>query len=90
MRDATESMRMVRAGYGFIPVRGFHTRRIAALAAQGLSNPQIAHELYVTRETVESHLTHLYRKLGIRSRAELPRDLPAGDADVAGSDLIPG
>ena len=44
----------------------------------------------MTRKTVESHLTHIYRKLDIRSRAELPRDLPAGDADVAGSDLIPG
>ena len=60
-------------------------QRIAGLAAKGLSTPQIAHELYVTRKTVESHLSHVYRKLDIHGRAELPRDLPAGDADIAGA-----
>ena len=64
-------------------------RRIAALAAKGLSTPQIAHELYVTRKTVESHLSHIYRKLDIRGRAQLPRDLPAGDEDIAGGELAP-
>jgi DNA-binding CsgD family transcriptional regulator/tetratricopeptide (TPR) repeat protein len=58
-------------------------QRIAELAAKGLTTPQIAHELYVTRKTVESHLSHIYRKLEIRGRAELPRDLPGADDDAA-------
>jgi DNA-binding CsgD family transcriptional regulator len=46
-------------------------RRIADLAAAGLSTPQIAHRLVITRKTVESHLGQVYRKLGISRRAEL-------------------
>jgi DNA-binding CsgD family transcriptional regulator len=46
-------------------------RRVADLAAQGLSTPQIAHRLFITRKTVESHLGQTYRKLGITGRAEL-------------------
>jgi DNA-binding CsgD family transcriptional regulator len=46
-------------------------RRVADLAADGLSNPQIAHQLHLTRKTVESHLAHVYRKLGIPGRDEL-------------------
>jgi DNA-binding CsgD family transcriptional regulator len=46
-------------------------RRVTALAAEGLSNPQIAQALFVTRRTVEQHLTNAYRKLEISSRDEL-------------------
>lgn len=46
-------------------------RRIAALAADGRSNREIAAVLYLSVRTVETHLTHIYRKLGVRSRAEL-------------------
>jgi DNA-binding CsgD family transcriptional regulator len=49
--------------------------RVAALAAQGLSTPQIAHRLFITRKTVESHLGQTYRKLGISTRAALPTAL---------------
>jgi DNA-binding NarL/FixJ family response regulator len=45
--------------------------RIAKLAAGGRANPEIAQELYVTRKTVETHLTSVYRKLSITSRREL-------------------
>jgi DNA-binding CsgD family transcriptional regulator len=46
-------------------------RRVADLAAQGLSTPQIAHRLFITRKTVESHLGQAYRKLGVAGRAGL-------------------
>ncbi len=46
-------------------------RRIAELAIQGASNPEIAQQLFVTVKTVEGHLSHAFRKLGIRSRREL-------------------
>jgi DNA-binding CsgD family transcriptional regulator len=50
-------------------------RRIAAMAADGLSNPEIAQALFVTTKTVEAHLSNAYRKLDIRSRTQLPRAL---------------
>ena len=46
-------------------------RRVAELAANGLSNRDIARTLYVTTKTVEVHLSSSYRKLGIRSRTGL-------------------
>ena len=59
-------------------------RRVAALAAQGLSNAEIAHELFVTPKTVEAHLAHTYRKLDISSRKQLPAALaPGEDGDAA-------
>jgi DNA-binding CsgD family transcriptional regulator len=53
-------------------------RRVAGLAAAGLSNRQIAQQLFVTVNTVESHLRHSYVKLGVHSRGELPAAL-SGD-----------
>jgi DNA-binding NarL/FixJ family response regulator len=47
-------------------------QRVAMLAACGYTNNQIAHKLYITVSTVEQHLTRVYRKLGVASRAELP------------------
>ena len=46
-------------------------RRVAALAADGLSNRQIAEHLFVTQATVETHLRHAFRKLGITTRTDL-------------------
>ncbi len=46
-------------------------RRVAELVATGLSNREVAAALVVTERTVESHLSHVYRKLSLRSRAEL-------------------
>jgi predicted ATPase/DNA-binding CsgD family transcriptional regulator len=45
--------------------------RIAAVVADGLSNPKIAERLLITRRTVTTHLTSIYRKLGVSTRAEL-------------------
>jgi len=50
-------------------------RRVARMAANGLTNRQIANELVVTVKAVEWHLSHVYRKLGISSRASLARTL---------------
>jgi DNA-binding CsgD family transcriptional regulator len=49
--------------------------RIAALAADGMTNREIAQALFVTVRTVQVHLQHVYRKLGIDSRADLPAAL---------------
>ena len=46
-------------------------RRVAELAARGRSNKEIAAELFMGLSTVEAHLSRVYRKLGIRSRAGL-------------------
>lgn len=50
-------------------------RRVAQMAANGLTNREIAQALFVTMRTVEVHLTHAYQKLDISSRDELPRAL---------------
>lgn len=49
--------------------------RVAELAAEGLSNREIAQTLLLTVKTVEMHLSRAYRKLDIASRTELPRAL---------------
>jgi DNA-binding NarL/FixJ family response regulator len=48
------------------------------MAARGLSNREIAQTLFVTSKTVETHLRHSYRKLGITARAELAQLLVPG------------
>ncbi|MFF4899241.1 LuxR C-terminal-related transcriptional regulator [Streptomyces sp. NPDC001068] len=53
-------------------------RRIAELAAEGRTNVEIAALLHLARRTVETHLTHTYKKLGIRRRAELRPTLDRG------------
>jgi DNA-binding CsgD family transcriptional regulator len=50
-------------------------RRVAAFAANGYTNRQIARRLHVTMSTVEQHLTRVYRKLNITRRTELPMKL---------------
>ena len=48
-------------------------RRVAELAARGLTNKEIAQALFVSVHTVEVHLSHSYAKLGVRSRSQLAR-----------------
>jgi DNA-binding CsgD family transcriptional regulator len=49
--------------------------RVAALVAEGRTNREVAAALFVTERTVASHLSHVYAKLGVRSRTELARHL---------------
>jgi DNA-binding CsgD family transcriptional regulator len=48
-------------------------RRVAALVAEGRTNQEVAAALFLAERTVASHLTHIYAKLGVRSRTELAR-----------------
>ena len=75
-------------------------RRVAALAADGLRNKEIAARLVIDVRTVETHLSRAYRKLGVRSRRagrsrarDSPRcsgstDVPAARAPVASAHPI--
>jgi DNA-binding CsgD family transcriptional regulator len=56
--------------------------QVSRIAARGQNNIEVAAALFISRKTVEAHLTRVYRKLGIRSRTELARILLAnGIAD---------
>ena len=55
-------------------------RRVAELVACGGTNKEVAAQLVVSERTVATHLTHIYAKLGLRSRTELARALPASGA----------
>jgi DNA-binding CsgD family transcriptional regulator len=52
-------------------------RRVAEMAADNMTNKDIAQALFVTPKTVEVHLSSVYRKLEISSRAQLPEVLTA-------------
>ena len=65
---------------GRTPSRDDLTRteaRVAALVGEGKTNREVAAALVVAERTVEFHLSNVYRKLGVRSRAELARRLDA-------------
>jgi DNA-binding CsgD family transcriptional regulator len=47
-------------------------RRVAGMAASGMSNREIAEDLFVTVKAVQWHLSNVYRKLGVAGRHELP------------------
>jgi DNA-binding CsgD family transcriptional regulator len=46
-------------------------REVVRLVAEGLSNPDIAARMFVSRATVKTHLAHVYAKLGVSNRTEL-------------------
>jgi DNA-binding CsgD family transcriptional regulator/Tfp pilus assembly protein PilF len=62
-------------------------RRVAELIAQGMSNRAAAAELFVTVRTIESTLTKIYAKLGVRSRTQLASVLRDRGNEPQGVDL---
>jgi DNA-binding CsgD family transcriptional regulator len=58
--------------------------QVARLARDGLSNPEIGARLFISPRTAQYHLSHVFTKLGISSRSQLDRVLPA-DGDTAGT-----
>jgi DNA-binding CsgD family transcriptional regulator len=54
--------------------------RVATLAAEGLTNREIAQALYISLKTVEMHLSHAYDKLGVHSRIRLAAALPSSQS----------
>jgi DNA-binding CsgD family transcriptional regulator len=65
--------RRAAPGGGLTPAE----QRVAELAASGLSNKEIAGKLYLSVYTVQAHLSRVYAKLGVRSRAQLARHFDA-------------
>jgi DNA-binding CsgD family transcriptional regulator len=55
---------------------------VTRIAVTGKSNREIAEELWVTQKTVETHLSRAYRKLGIKTRAELGAALANDRGDI--------
>ena len=79
-RRATEELRATGARPRRVMLRGVESLtaselRVARLAAEGLTNREIAQTLFVTDKTVEKHLGNAYGKLEIKSRGELPAAL---------------
>lgn len=64
----TPALRQVRT----VDPLSFRESEVAALAASGLANVQIAEKLSVSVRTIEGHLQHAYAKLEIHHRSELP------------------
>jgi DNA-binding CsgD family transcriptional regulator/tetratricopeptide (TPR) repeat protein len=58
---------------------------VAGLVGEGLSNPQIAKRLFVSRRTVQTHVAHIFTKLDIASRAQLAALVAVHSSDADGS-----
>jgi DNA-binding NarL/FixJ family response regulator len=58
-------------GLRFVPPLTSREREVLYLVGQGLSNVEIGAQLYISIETVRSHLRHIYRKSGVTNRTRL-------------------
>ena len=82
-------IRRVQHSYRERPATGWEALtatevKVAHLVAQGLSNPDIAAELFLSRNTVQTHVSHILAKLGAHSRAEIIRLAAAHPAPASG------
>src|SRR6266566_2158206 len=76
---AATGIRAVSSGSKAAPIDALTPQelQVARMIADGLNNAEAAAALFLSRKTVEAHLTRVYRKLGIRSRTDLTRILIA-------------
>jgi DNA-binding NarL/FixJ family response regulator len=87
-RDLASALRLVAQGAVYSPVTASEPdgeraaekagltpgeQRVLEALAQGLSNKEIAQELWLTQQTVKFHLTNIYRRLGVTNRTEAVR-----------------
>ena len=78
--EATMRQLGIRRGVRGRPQTGWPSltvteRTVADLVADGLSHPQIGERLYVSRRTVQTHVAHIFMKLGVSSRAQLAAEV---------------
>ena len=71
MRLRALGVRTWRRGAGRGAALTDRERAIAQLIAEGASNPEIARQLFLSRKTVERHVSNVLKKVGVRNRAEL-------------------
>jgi DNA-binding CsgD family transcriptional regulator len=67
-REALDRVKVGRQAAGDLSAAEM---QVAELAATGMTNREVAAALFISQKTVEANLASIYRKLGIRTRAEL-------------------
>jgi DNA-binding CsgD family transcriptional regulator len=70
MKTAARQFDGARTGWSSLTAT---EEQVAEFVSQGLTNRQVANRLYMSHHTVDSHLRHIYWKLGINSRIHLTR-----------------
>lgn len=72
LRSRPAELRGRRPSFGWKSLSATE-RRVLALVAEGLTNRQVAKQLFLSRHTVDFHLRQIFRKLGVTSRVQLTR-----------------